>query len=1010
MLQSSPLRWWFCRLAALGWALVLGGDSIRAGEAAVADWARAKVTGGLVVQCGGTVDGLAGPLAQGGRHLVQLLLADERGVTAARQDLERSGLEGLVTVELRPSLAALPYTENLVNLLCWMEGDRLSLAEGVRVLAPGGWLLARSQDLSAAAAKEAGLESLETLADGAWVAARKPWPVEMDQWPQPKHGPDGNAVSNDTLVGPPRRVRWIAGPPQEISNMVSAAGRNFYGGVIARDAFNGLHLWREPLNPSPARGGFTYKQGAKSPRPIAIDDELLVLTENGLRAVSGATGHLRREYPAAGMPLDTLFDAGLILAIDKTAIRAVDRATGQLRWTHEATEPRYVVAGDDGVYFVEGDPRRGEDVALVALEQQRGTPRWQLKGLPWIAKVRQCVVHNGALACEISTLADEKQGNLVQLVSARDGQPLWSQTFIPSQAHMKQARAMFVDNLMWVLSDQGCQAFDLSSGSEQKMIPGGAGHCFPPSATRKFIVHGEMHLTDLDTGVLDVNPITKGNCSRDVGFLPANGLLYTTPKHCICWPMLRDYTALAPAKPNEAAAWRYEELRYAAIRGPAAAPAERAAATGDEWPCYRHDAWRTAATTAELPLKLATRWKTALGGWPQGAIADDWRSDSYVRGPVTPPVVAAGRVFVARPDAQQVVALSAADGSPLWRFTAEGRIDTAPTIHRGLCLFGTRGGWVYALRAADGQPVWRLRVAPTEERIVAYGQVESPWPVAGSVLVVDDVLYFAAGRQPLADGGLLIFAVEPATGQIRWVKNIRDVPQQYDKVARPFYNSSGLEFDNFDLMHREGDAVAMSRWIFAREDGAMSCDRYNGFIRVDLDGSGGVWMPRGCWSYAPRNESEHRKERPFLRPLATLRGNRLYSFSEERRTLFRRDFDLAGGEQFDTAWFAGWKTYDQARKGGDLWRSQRLAHNARWTVTPLPEDKQGAVGSALLLAANALVIGGAEGDVVLLSPEDGTPLGRAKTPPVVWDGLAAVGGQLFATTVDGDVLCLDQPR
>ena len=33
--------------------------------------------------------------------------------------------------------------------------------------------------------------------------------------------------------------------------------------------------------------------------------------------------------------------------------------------------------------------------------------------------------------------------------------------------------------------------------------------------------------------------------------VPANGLIYALPKHCICWPMLRDYVALAPALPGD---------------------------------------------------------------------------------------------------------------------------------------------------------------------------------------------------------------------------------------------------------------------------------------------------------------------------------------------------------------------------------------------------------------------------------------------------------------------------
>ena len=244
------------------------------------------------------------------------------------------------------------------------------------------------------------------------------------------------------------------------------------------------------------------------------------------------------------------------------------------------------------------------------------------------------------------------------------------------------------------------------------------------------------------------------------------------------------------------------------------------------------------------------------GDWPQGAIAADWRWNHFIPGPVGPPVAAGGLVYATRPDAHQVVALDVQSGKIRWTFTANGRVDTAATIHRGLCLFGCKSGWVYALRADDGGLVWRLRAAPVDERIVAYGQLESPWPVPGSVLVVDDVAYFAAGRQALADGGILVFAVEPATGGVRWVQRLGRVPQN------DFYAGTALDFDNFDLLHREGDAVAMSRWLFDRASGKMICRERSGFARL-ATGGGAVFCPRGCWSYAAPNVDEKRKERPL---------------------------------------------------------------------------------------------------------------------------------------------------
>ena len=58
---------------------------------------------------------------------------------------------------------------------------------------------------------------------------------------------------------------------------------------------------------------------------------------------------------------------------------------------------------------------------------------------------------------------------------------------------------------------------------------------------------------------------------------------------------------------------------------------------------------------------------------------------------------------------------------------------------------------MHALRANDGALAWRFVAAPDERLIVSRGQLESVWPVHGSVLVVDDTVYFAAGDIPTDD-------------------------------------------------------------------------------------------------------------------------------------------------------------------------------------------------------------------------------------------------------------------
>jgi hypothetical protein len=83
-----------------------------------------------------------------------------------------------------------------------------------------------------------------------------------------------------------------------------------------------------------------------------------------------------------------------------------------------------------------------------------------------------------------------------------------------------------------------------------------------------------------------------------------------------------------------------------------------------------------------------------------------------------------------------------------------------------MVLFGSTDGWIYCLRASDGALAWRFCAAPEERRIVQRGQLESAWPVPGSVLVYESELIAAAGRSSYLDGGIYVYRIEPETGKV----------------------------------------------------------------------------------------------------------------------------------------------------------------------------------------------------------------------------------------------------
>ena len=982
---------------------------------------RSDLSGGLCVFVGAGDLPAAVELARTGRFLVQVIEPDAGRVEAARREVRPTGLYGLLCVDRLPAPGRLPFAEGLVNVIVLpaAAAGQVAPAEIARALCPRGILLAGGAG-GAEAARQAGLD-VETPGGGPWTTARKPWPRDMDTWPHPRHSASGNAVSADEQVGPPRRVRWVAGPAREISNLVTADGRNYYGGVWARDSFNGLPLWEKALAPSPARGNLGYRHTPGSVPPVAADGKLFAVTGGKLLALDGATGRTVREYPEAGTPTDLLCADGVLVVCDAASVRAVEAAGGKLRWRRDVKQPQYMVAGEGGVFFLEGDARRGEALSAVCLDLATGSQRWRHVNLPELAKVRRMVAGPGVVAFEVSTIADEKKGNGIHVVDASDGRLLWGRPFVPSINHMKQARALFVGEALWVLEMHRGVALEPRTGRVLRTVPASLCRCFPPVATTRFLFSGELDLTDLATGRIDACRITKAACGRDAGWVPANGLIYLSPKHCVCWPMLRGYVALAPARPGATGATgdkRPAREDFAPEAGPAPAPAGQVAAAGP-WPCYRADAWRSGGTDQAVGDALDTLWTARLGGLPDGAVSRDWRENPFVRGPVTPPVVAGGLVYVARPDAHEVVALDLATGEVRWRASANGRVDTPPTIHRGLCLFGTSAGWVYCLRADDGRVVWRLRAAPTEERIVAYGQVESPRPVAGSVLVVDGLAYFAAGRHCLADGGVLVFAVEPATGRVRWVDRIDRVPAYHarpyklDANTQPhdhYYTASALEFDPIDLMCRENGSATMSRWQFDLASGRMTVRAEEGFALLKLTG-GSVVVPRGCWSYGPRNQSRVPGGEHPRRPLVVYRGGQVFASSSDRRSVFRRDFTDAQAAGTSRKWLSGWSQSKNSRdKTGEVWRNDRLAAGAAWQVPATDPAQKADLIAAMVLAGDRLFVAGSRGGLTVLSTADGSRLARRASPAPIWDGLAAAPGRLLLAAEDGSVTCLGKAR
>jgi hypothetical protein len=217
--------------------------------------------------------------------------------------------------------------------------------------------------------------------------------------------------------------------------------------------------------------------------------------------------------------------------------------------------------------------------------------------------------------------------------------------------------------------------------------------------------------------------------------------------------MIKDFRALASEpgllKSNQPIKFDHKTQL---VKGPAySGVRSQESVSSSDWPVFRADNSRSAATAAKLPVSLNEKWQVKFAGVPSA------------------PVVAAGKVFISDIDVHIVYALNAADGKVAWKYAAAGRVDSPPTYYKGMLLFGSLDGWVYCLRASDGALVWKFKDLP-DRLIGAFNQLESAWPVHGSILVKDDVAYFAAGRSSYLDGGITAYALDPKTGTVKYSK------------------------------------------------------------------------------------------------------------------------------------------------------------------------------------------------------------------------------------------------
>jgi hypothetical protein len=376
---------------------------------------------------------------------------------------------------------------------------------------------------------------------------------------------------------------------------------------------------------------------------------------------------------------------------------------------------------------------------------------------------------------------------------------------------------------------------------------------------------------------------------------------------------------------------------------------------------------RTGAVKTTVPSDSALLWRVKVGNR------------------VSAPIAVAGRLYAAIVDEHHVACLDVRDGRTLWEFAAGGRVDSPPTWHAGRVLFGSADGWVYCLRADDGKLLWRLRAAPEERLVGAFGQLESAWPVHGSVLVHGRSVYVAAGRSSQLDGGIHLYRVRLDTTSALAKARLRGPDYTSDSVRENFQLPMG---SLPDILMFDGTHIHMRTKTFD-----LDLKEQRG--STQLQAKGGLL------------ESSYFKRIPW-----TLDGQYARLIVHDNEVAYYvRMFDSLRGldpKVYFTPGKQGYLLFARRKLGkkGEAWqrripvrvRAMVLAEGGLWVAGPPdvvdPKDPLGAFE------------GRKGGRVLAVDPATGETLAEHALPsPPVFHGAAAASGRLYLTAEDGTIAC-----
>lgn len=1030
-----------------------------------------RFNGGVIVHLGCGDGKRTVALRAGDNCIVQGLDTSTASVNAARKYISSRGIYGKVTA-MEFDGGTLPYIDGMVNLLVVDKAFSVPTDEMMRVLCPNGTLCIKE--------------------NGKWKKITKPWPDDIDEWTHYLHDPAGTMVGRDKVVGPPRRLQWVGGPKwlrnhefmSSMHAMVSAGGRVFYimdeglrshiflpshWTLIARDAFNGTVLWKRKIKDWqthiwPMKSG----PGHLPRRLVAVGDTVYVTLgfDEPVTAIDAATGETIRTYNGTKATEEIVLSDGVLYLLtdpdkkplnfreetkiwgqaknranttwgwtkerDNRVVVAVDADSGKMLWKYVTNvAPLTLTAGGKRLFLFNGD-------SIVALEPKSGKEAWVSEDLKINTKPTTGYTHRMVYSDGVVVLCHNQS---VVAISADTGRLLWRGKLL-STGHNSPNDIFIINGLIWSANTgkpqkdgTEFQALDLATGEvKERFVAENFDvyfmhqRCYPGRATERYIMTSGTgtEFYELGSKRCDIHHYIRGSCIY--GLMPCNGLLYKPPDSCACHyqSKMTHFCALAPAAEGKREAASDDEQRLQ--QGPAYGLPVEAVDGESDWPTYRRDAKRSGHTEADLPAELKQGWQADIGG------------------KLSAPTVAGDKAFVAAVDQHTLYALDAGSGKVAWKYTAGGRVDSPPTIYKGMALFGSADGWVYCLRASDGELVWRYRVAPGDKQLVSYQQLESLWPVHGSVLVKDGTAYCLAGRNMFFDGGMRLLRLNASTGRKISETVLDEINPETGLNLQTRMPGKAMPVANPDILSCDGKYIYMGAQKFNMEGVRVDIDAPKDKEKVQVGEGRHLFCPTGFlddnWfhrSYMMYGITGGEGHGEYTAPPNITPSGRLLVFDKDqvygfRATVYENTMHPRPSHFLFSA--------DRAVKpsSGQMGTEKKSKANPglnyQWTL-----ERPGLLANALVSAGKTLFLAGPpdvsdeekafginmEQDSEItwalraqdeswrgrqgallwaVAADDGSKLAEYKLDALpVWDGMATANGKLFLALKNGKVLC-----